>query len=432
MNLKHTPKTSQKGSALIIVLFSLLVISTIGLSLAYSIEKDVNSSNNELLANQAYYAAEAGLNDAFDIIRGNRCPLDSTDDCANKSLNSNQVNLLIASNTATSNIAGDTVTYPRLSRWLTYTSNDADGVVILNSSQASRHRLSYKLQLTRIGADVEIASTGYAPLGARRTLRMRLTDSSGAVTQFKLSTVPAVITLLGDSPSGTAGDSAAHSLTGEDCDPDGEEKPIVGAVGDGNAKHLWHNSFVTNKATTWDTNLPTSPQTGVVADISTPNAAMNVTGDIPFDNSATNARAFIAAMTSVAHTVVASNRTATESLLGSPSSPKVVVVKGDATFSSGHGAGILIVEGELTLNGNFSYDGLIFVLGEGKLRRNGGGNGEIRGGVLVGAYTPGSPTFNVPAEVDTGGGGNSLMRYCSSAITNAINAIPALSVKSYL
>ena len=420
---------NQQGSALVIVMFSLLIISTIGLSLAFSIEKDVNSSGNELLANQAYYAAESGLEDALDVIRGNRCPSDSTDNCANTALSSNQINLILASTASTSNKSGDAVTYPRLSRWLSYSSLDQNGVVVLNPNQSVNHRLSYQLRIEQVGQDVQIVSTGYAPLGARRTLKMRLTDSAGSITQYNLGNIPAVITLLGDNPSGTAGNSAAHSLTGTDCVA-GEEKPILGAVGATNALHLWQNSFNGNKTNTWDTTLPVSGITGVAVDISTPNVAMHVTGQVPFNNSATNARAFIAAMTKVATTVVENGYSMPSGALGTTSAPKVVVAKGDLTLHSG-GAGILIVQGDLTLNGNFSYDGLIFVLGTGQVRRNGGGNGEIRGGILVGAFTSDSPTFNLSAEVDTGGGGNSLIRYCSDAINKAIAAIPSLSVKSY-
>ncbi len=419
----------QQGSALVIVMFSLLIISTIGLSLAFSIEKDVNSSSNELLANQAYYAAESGLEDALDIIRGNRCPSDSTDNCANPALNRNQINLLIAATPSSSNKSTDAVTYARLSRWLTYSSLDQNGVVILNPTQSVNNRLSYQLKIEQIGTDVQIVSTGYAPLGARRTLKMRLTDSGGSITQFNLDNIPAVITLLGDNPSGSAGNSAAHSLTGTDCVA-GEEKPILGAVGAANAQYLWQNSFEDNKTNTWDTTLPVSGTTGVATDISTPNVAMHVTGKVPFNNSATNARAFIAAMTKVASTIVDDGDSMPSGALGTASAPKIVVAKGDLTLHAG-GAGILIVQGDLTLNGNFSYDGLIFVLGTGQVRRNGGGNGEIRGGILVGAFTSTSPTFNLPAEVDTGGGGNSLIRYCSDAINKAIAAIPSLSVKSY-
>jgi len=43
----------------------------------------------------------------------------------------------------------------------------------------------------------------------------------------------------------------------------------------------------------------------------------------------------------------------------------------------------LIVTGELTFNGNIDYNGMIFVIGEGSMRRNGAGNGTINGGILV-------------------------------------------------
>ena len=115
--------------------------------------------------------------------------------------------------------------------------------------------------------------------------------------------------------------------------------------------------------------------------------------------------------------------------LGTTSAPKVVVVNGDLSLHDG-GAGILIVTGELTLNGNFSYDGLILVLGAGRLIRNGGGNGAIRGGILMGAYSDGSPTFDLSSSIDTGGGGNSLIQYCSDSIKNAFGAIPGFTVNS--
>ncbi len=210
----------------------------------------------------------------------------------------------------------------------------------------------------------------------------------------------------------------------------GEEKPILGAVGATNAQYLWQNSFEDNKTNTWDTTLPVSGTTGVATGISTPNPAINVTGQVPFYNSATNAPAFIATMTKVASTILDDGDSMPSGALGTASEPKIVVAKGDLTLHAG-GAEILIVQGDLTLNGNFSYDGLIFVLGTGQVRRNGGGNGEIRGGILVGAFTSTSPTFNLPAQVDTGGGGNSLIRYCSDAINKAIAVIPSLSVKSY-
>ena len=418
----------QQGSAMVMTMFCLLIMSTIGLSLVFSIGKDTHSSNNELLANQAYYAAESGLEDALHVLRGNRCPSDSTDNCASASLVRNQINLEIAASRGSSNLTTDSTSYPRLSRWLNYTSQNENGVVVINPTQPSSHRLSYRLKLERVGEDIQISSIGFAPLGAQRTLRMRLSDAFNTIRNNNLLDIPAMVTLLGTNPTGSAGNSAAHSLNGTDC-AGLDEKPLVGAVGTANAQNVWDNSFSGNNTNTFDTNLPINATTGVVADISTPNPAMHVTGQIPFNNSATKARAFIDAMTQLAHTVVPSGGSLPSGALGTTSSPKVVVVNGDISLHDG-GAGILIVTGELTLNGNFSYDGLILVLGEGRLRRNGGGNGAIRGGILIGAYSDGSSTFDLPSEIDTGGGGNSLIQYCSDSIKNAFGAVPGFSVKS--
>ena len=171
-----------------------------------------------------------------------------------------------------------------------------------------------------------------------------------------------------------------------------------------------------------------SATTGVVADISTQNVAMHVTGKIPFNNSASKARELIAELTKVADTVNPSEALPSGSL-GATSTPKIVVAKDNLTLN-GSGAGILIVTGELTLSGNFSYDGLILVLGAGRVIRNGGGNGTIRGGILVGAYSANSPTFDRPSSFETNGGGNSLTQYCSDSIKKALTKIPAFSVKA--
>ena len=413
---------------MLMAMFCLVIMSVIGLSLVSFIGKDLNSAGNEMLGNQAYYAAESGLDDALNVLRGYRCPLDSPDACANLSRVQNQINLEISVTKSSSNLEDDVVDYARLSRWLRYTSLDESGVVVLNPKQHVNHRLSYRLKLDRAGEDILITSTGFAPLGARRTLRMRLKDIFQLIRENQLIDLPALITFMGTNPTGTSGNSAAHSLKGADCSG-GDEKPLLGAIGTSNAQHLWQNSFSGDNTRTFDTKLSVSATTGVVADISTQNVAMHVTGKIPFNNSASKARELIAELTKVADTVINPGEALPSGSLGATSTPKIVVAKDNLTLN-GSGAGILIVTGELTLSGNFSYDGLILVLGAGRVIRNGGGNGTIRGGILVGAYSANSPTFDRPSSFETNGGRNSLTQYCSDSIKKALTKIPAFSVKA--
>ena len=63
--------------------------------------------------------------------------------------------------------------------------------------------------------------------------------------------------------------------------------------------------------------------------------------------------------------------------------PKITVVRGDAAVDFGGGsagAGLLIVEGNLYMNGNPSWDGLIISLG-GTISQSGGGNGQFNGSI---------------------------------------------------
>lgn len=52
----------------------------------------------------------------------------------------------------------------------------------------------------------------------------------------------------------------------------------------------------------------------------------------------------------------------------------------------GDGGGILVVTGTLTLQGNFSFKGMIIVTGSGGVVRQGAGNGEILGNLIVAPY----------------------------------------------
>jgi PilX N-terminal len=117
--------------------------------------------------------------------------------------------------------------------------------------------------------------------------------------------------------------------------------------------------------------------------------------------------------------------------LGTPGSPVVNVVNGDLTIG-GSGAGILLVTGQLTLHGAFSWDGLILVIGEGAIVKDGGGGATVNGAMFAanlfsdakaattgpGAYPgysspialgsnnpPGVPFFN------WNGGGNATIQY---------------------
>jgi len=125
--------------------------------------------------------------------------------------------------------------------------------------------------------------------------------------------------------------------------------------------------------------------------------------------------------------------------LGTPSSPVVNVVNGDLSIS-GSGAGVLLVTGQLTMSGNFAWDGLILAIGEGAISKNGGGNATLNGSMFAanlysdnpGAGGPGAyPAYSHPIPLWSnlppgipwfgwGGGGTATIQY-DSCWTQTVN-----------
>src|SRR5215213_5847688 len=92
-------------------------------------------------------------------------------------------------------------------------------------------------------------------------------------------------------------------------------------------------------------------------------------------------------------------------------------VDGDCTLTSG--SGFLVVTGTLTMQGNPDFRGIILVLGKGELIRNGGGNGDVFGGITIAAFDRSAGGFTAPT-FSTNGGGNSTIQYDSAALNMGV------------
>ena len=98
----------------------------------------------------------------------------------------------------------------------------------------------------------------------------------------------------------------------------------------------------------------------------------------------------------------------------------------------GSGGGILVVTGKLTNTGNFSFRGLIVVTGEDGWLRNGGGNGQIIGNVVIAPYNRRNYVpenhyltgFLPPRYQITGGGGSDII---AGDITSAFASTSGVS-----
>lgn len=159
----------------------------------------------------------------------------------------------------------------------------------------------------------------------------------------------------------------------------------------------------------------TDPATSaeVIAAIETP-AHVTGSGSAPsvaVVSSALDVDALANNFLALTHTVV-SGSTLENSTLGSWASPQITRITGDARFrGTSSGAGVLIIDGELRIEDQFDFKGLIILRAGGELKiQMASANATIYGAVLI-APAP----YDADTEVEIEGGG--AIRFSSEAIS---------------
>lgn len=158
------------------------------------------------------------------------------------------------------------------------------------------------------------------------------------------------------------------------------------------------------------------PEIGTLADDA---SGANVVEQPSFLDTADKARAYLNRLQAKAQTL---NRyfdpgTGSRTINDSTGSPMFTFVDGDCTLQNG--SGFLVVTGTLTMLGNANFKGVILVLGDGVLVRNGGGNGDVLGGITIAKFGRTSGNFESPT-FHTNGGGNSNIQYDSQSLGRSL------------
>lgn len=159
------------------------------------------------------------------------------------------------------------------------------------------------------------------------------------------------------------------------------------------------------------------PEIGILGDDDTTPGTVETPS---FLDNADRARAYLNSLQSKAQSIGRYFKPASGSATTvnhSVNSSMFTFVDGDCNLMDG--SGFLVVTGTLTMRGNTNFKGVILVLGEGKLLRDGGGSGEILGGITIAAFGRTSGGFTAPT-FHTNGGGNSTIQYDSSALNTAV------------
>lgn len=427
----------ERGAALVTtLLISMLLLAAGGMLLLTTASTGVNTFDSSAEM-QAYYAAEAGVQETLNVLRGHVLPNPLfVANPAGTVAPENRISFRKAHDRATSNRAGDPTSadFPRrLSRWLPYNHTPsgltyADRVAI-SESYNPISGMAYQISITdpdntpanRPLRRLVIESTGLGPRGARKKLYLMVTANGLNIT------IPAPLVLRGHDNRATnvnidLGSSGAKTYSGVDAAGIDPTKPAIAISA--------HDVTTVQTAYAKREDTVSDPKFGV---LDLPNDP-HPTGVKPpwFLRTANEARAFLAESEALARACAAPGSPCTmrgsvvsslSGAAGSVTSPQFTVVKGDCNLDSG--AGLLIVTGTLTMNGNPAFTGLILVLGQGRVIKTGGGNGNTMGAMMIARFgaTGGflEPSFLVS------GAGNSNHQYDSRASENAM-VMPGPSV----
>jgi hypothetical protein len=365
-------KASERGAALITTLLLSALVLMAGSTLILTTSMSATTTLMSTAELQAFYGAEAGLQAALNVLRGNVNP-DAAIDASTMMSFRNAVTL------ATSNLPTDTSTDSRLSAWLDYDATYTDRVP-LTTGYTLESGIAYKVVITdpdNTAAPTDpsrliIEATGYGPRGA--TKRLQLMVQRYAI-DFNL---PAAVTLRGaddgSAPTIDTGSSGAKEYSGVDNAGVEAQTPSFAIV----ASDLAEMQAGIKKPDTVE-----DPDIGIL-DVDDPGALPSVETP-PFLQTADAARSFLDSSEALARKE-SRYFNSLPADIGTPASPKFTFVDGDIADLPTGGAGLLICTGTLTASGNPSFNGAILVLGEGEVYRDGGGNGNILGGIIVAKF----------------------------------------------
>ena len=436
----QTINRRERGAALLSTLLISAMLLTAGGMLILTTSMTGTNTIDAAAEMQAYYGAEAGLQATLNVLRGGVMPNPVFAANPVGGVNPlNQITFRRAYTRATSNLAGDPAgANIRLSRWLVYNytspgSPYADRVAI-SPGYTPFLGAAYSIKLwdpdatpgTRPIMRLVVESTGYGPRGARKSLTMMVSANGLNIT------IPAALVIRGhDNAAADAfidlGNSNAKTYSGSDNAGVDPAKASIAVSG--------HDVDVAQAAYASKPGTVGNPKLTAL-DLSFDPAPVGIsTFPTPwFLETANAARAFLVQAEVLANSCVAPGSPCVKrgvvvnslsGSAGSAGSPQFTIVKGNCSLDGG--AGLLIVTGTLTFNGpGPNFNGVILVLGGGTLVKQGGGNRDIFGSIMVARFNA-TGGFLDPSFDYNGGGGSSNLQYDSRAVLDAVT-IPGANV----
>lgn len=382
--MQGEPRHRQRGSALMLTVFVLSLISLMGLGLASLGVNELRMSRASLRPKLAFFAAEAGLEDGratlYEANRNGSFSDDLTVAAGPNGTIDFDPSAVTPLYDADGNVTGFTGTGDDVPLRTTTLGSSYYEVYLTNDPLDARGNLA--------DGNDRVLLTG---IGAARDRSWEMVQAIVEMESILPTSAPATITLLGPQPVFESAHATRKSYLGDDCAGaglPGHYVPVVGTVGpsaEASAEAgLWPNpDFAAGSYRDEDTFAD-------LTDGAEPTVVGSGYGTI--DPAWTDCPSVI--------DMIESLRQAADRLCLGPvrceggsscpcdpantTSNTITFIEGDFDLGgNASGQGTVVVTGTATFGGDVNWDGLVLVLGEGDFRLNGSGNGEVSGGVIV-------------------------------------------------
>ena len=388
--LKAKPLREEKGMVLVLGMLFLLVVTLMGINALNTSTYDILISGNQRVSVQAFYVAEAGINEFMGRFRAG-----ATNQIADTDPSNPAWKLLLAKDpgkgaTQIGYVSGDPNSIPSLQNQLDF------GVEI-------KHKMDEANQVTKYGGlpVYILKGHGFTADGGHKLIEVEIIISPGYDPPSAL---------YSETPVRIHGSSTY--INGNDlCDTTNKPgitttTPATPSITESGSPSINGSPpMVTQASTPPPTNLPLKEMLGYLK------GDANFTYGYDENHTLTGYSDNWGTPTSTDATVPITYTGPMNIVYFNLQGTQTLKLAGDS-----HGAGILLVAGNLEINGGFSWYGVI--LATGAVRYTGSGRKNVTGGIMAGENT----TNEVEIDENTG------IIYCSAVSNKLEEIVPPLKI----